>query len=308
MRAASHPRIVFSFGLLVRMPFTPLRHDPPVLQEADWKQVIGKVKATCETNGFEFRLSLSWPDYAATQVLALGGHSLHRLLLQLAAEGPMIDAPMPARSRAAVEEWIGMHRGELEGEKKKGHPFGFSFLDDPGNAGDALAPVRTGEERPRRRVRAFPGPSPDGDRRDRRGSTAHDPPGAEEAAAFARARGASPAPRGSGAGDAVGGSFTGTVAHETVPGPGEKHPFAARGASAAAENPSRGNPPVRADARGGDRMGCRGPRGRAWRRLRSRRCTGFHQHDPASPHPPDADLSRCRPTAWPRGCATTMCR
>lgn len=49
------PRMVFSFGLLVRMPFTPLRYDPPVLSEATWRPLAGKAKSICETNGFEFR-------------------------------------------------------------------------------------------------------------------------------------------------------------------------------------------------------------------------------------------------------------
>jgi hypothetical protein len=129
-RAASRPRIVFSFGLLVRMPFTPLRHDAPLLEESAWKQIVGKVKSICETNGFEFRLALSWPDYAATQVLALGGHSLDGLLLQLAGEEPMTSAPMPSRSRATVEEWIRTHREELAAEKGPGWVFGFPFLDD----------------------------------------------------------------------------------------------------------------------------------------------------------------------------------
>ena len=36
--AAAPPRLLFSFGLLVRMPGTPLRHDPPLLEEASWRQ------------------------------------------------------------------------------------------------------------------------------------------------------------------------------------------------------------------------------------------------------------------------------
>jgi len=67
-------RIIFSFGLLVRMPFTPLRHDRLFLDEAEWRQVIAPAKSACETNGFEFRLAVEWNEYAASQVLALGGH------------------------------------------------------------------------------------------------------------------------------------------------------------------------------------------------------------------------------------------
>lgn len=66
-------RVLFSAGLLVRMPGTPLEHDRLFLDEADFKPIIGPVKSACETNNFEFRLATGWADYAATQVLALGG-------------------------------------------------------------------------------------------------------------------------------------------------------------------------------------------------------------------------------------------
>jgi hypothetical protein len=74
-RRAANPslRVVFSAGFLVRMPGTPLEHDRLFLDEADFKLILGPVKSACETNNFEFRLAASWTDYAATQVLALGG-------------------------------------------------------------------------------------------------------------------------------------------------------------------------------------------------------------------------------------------
>ena len=74
-RRAANPslRVVFSAGFLVRMPGTPLEHDRLFLDEADFKPILGPVKSACETNNFEFRLATSWTDYAATQVLALGG-------------------------------------------------------------------------------------------------------------------------------------------------------------------------------------------------------------------------------------------
>jgi hypothetical protein len=123
-RAEAPPRLLFSFGLLVRMPFTPLRHDPPLLAEAGWRQGIGRVKSICETAGFEFRLALRWAEYAATQALALGGHSLHALLLRCAKAGSITAAGLSPAASAAVEEWIA---GELSGGKP---PSAFPFLDD----------------------------------------------------------------------------------------------------------------------------------------------------------------------------------
>ena len=136
-RAEAAPRLVFSFGLLVRMPFTPLRHDPPVLSEQAWRPVIGRAKSICETNGFEFRLSQAWADYAATQALALGGSSLYRLLLAIAARGCVTGDGLPQGAEKDVVDWIAGHAAELLSEKPAAHAFAFSFLET-GNSRRAL--------------------------------------------------------------------------------------------------------------------------------------------------------------------------
>jgi radical SAM superfamily enzyme YgiQ (UPF0313 family) len=130
MKAEAAPRILFSFGMLVRMPRTPLRHDPPLLEEPAWRQLDGRAKSICETNSFEFRLALPWPEYAATQVIALGGHSLHPLLERLAREGCVAEKGLSREGRNTIAEWVGAHHEELAGEKPRGHPFPFSFLED----------------------------------------------------------------------------------------------------------------------------------------------------------------------------------
>jgi hypothetical protein len=135
LRSASQPRIVFSFGMLVRMPFTPLRHDPPLFEETEWRPLIGRAKSICETNGFEFRLAMSWTQYRATQALALGGHSLHSLLLELAGEGCIDEKGLPGSGPARVDQWLAAHGGAIEKEKPPGYPFPFPFLDDEGVRG-----------------------------------------------------------------------------------------------------------------------------------------------------------------------------
>ncbi len=111
--AESPPRIVFSFGMLVRMPFTPLRHDGAILEESVWRPLAGRAKSACETSGFEFRLASEWSEYAATQSLALGGYDAHALL-----------------EWQPLDNWIAAHRAALEAEKPAGHPFAFGFLED----------------------------------------------------------------------------------------------------------------------------------------------------------------------------------
>jgi hypothetical protein len=126
-RAVAPPRMVFSFGMLVRMPFTPLRHDPLVLDETVWRQLSGKAKSICETNGFEFRLAMAWPEYAATQLLAAGGHEMHGLLQSLARQGAVTER---LAHGAAAEVNQALSAFGAAREKPLGHPFAFAFLDD----------------------------------------------------------------------------------------------------------------------------------------------------------------------------------
>lgn len=89
-------RVVFSFGLLIRMPFTPLRYDRLRLDEAEWKPIIGQVKSACETNGFEFRMAFDWPAYCVSQVLALGDTWLSDIVIALARRGYCFETRLPA--------------------------------------------------------------------------------------------------------------------------------------------------------------------------------------------------------------------
>ena len=127
------PRMVFSFGLLVRMPFTPLRYDPPVLSEATWRPLAGKAKSICETNGFEFRLSHQWPEYAATQVLGSSHPSLAGLLVDVSATGCVSSDGLPPDGLRVVEEWISARGGQLQAEEPRDRVFAFSFLETEGS-------------------------------------------------------------------------------------------------------------------------------------------------------------------------------
>ena len=77
------------------MPFTPLAHDRLFLEERDWEPLVREARAAVETVG-EFRLASSWPEYAASQVLALGGYWLHEPLAALAEAGLCYDRELPA--------------------------------------------------------------------------------------------------------------------------------------------------------------------------------------------------------------------
>jgi hypothetical protein len=133
-RAEAQPRTVFSFGMLVRMPFTPLAFDPVPLDEPAWRRIEGRLKSACETNGFEFRMAMGWTDWLFSQLAALGGYRVHGLLEALAGQGCVYDAELSREARPLIEAWCRDHPealAELAVEKPADHPFPFAFLQGP---------------------------------------------------------------------------------------------------------------------------------------------------------------------------------
>ncbi len=130
-RARRRVRVIFSFGLLVRMPFTPLRYDRLFLDEGEWRSLMGRVKSACETHGFEFRLAVPWDDYCASQVLALGGTWLHRPVVALAEQGHCYDLSLSPGYWDALRAWMearGYWTPEFLGAKGSEYPFALDFV------------------------------------------------------------------------------------------------------------------------------------------------------------------------------------
>ncbi len=126
-------RLVFSFNRLVRMPFTPLAHDRLFLEEGHWEPLLREAQAAVEGVG-EFRLASSWPEYAVSQVLALGGYWLHEPLAAMAAAGLCYDRKLPATAWRLLGSWLREHpreAGELVVEKPADHPFPLGFVRTP---------------------------------------------------------------------------------------------------------------------------------------------------------------------------------
>ncbi len=90
---AEHPgmRVLFSAGYLVRMPFTPLRAEPLILDRAVFRTVEERCRAAVEGAGFEFRVASDWNEYVADQLLVSGGYSLARGLEAAVREGCCFD-------------------------------------------------------------------------------------------------------------------------------------------------------------------------------------------------------------------------
>jgi len=124
-------RVIFSFGLLIRMPFTPLRYDRLILDEGAWRPLIGQVKSACETNGFEFRLAFDWPTYCVTQVLAMGGYWLVEPIVALAHKGYCFDTTLPPEYWDELKHWMtktGHWNDAFLGEKGPDYPFALEFV------------------------------------------------------------------------------------------------------------------------------------------------------------------------------------
>ena len=134
MRQRHNPgiRIVFSFGMLVRMPFTPLRYDRLMLDPEEWKGLVGPIKSACETNGFEFRLAVEWDEYCTSQALALGGYWLWEPLAELGRTGHCYDERLPDGYWERLREWMernGHFTQEFLGEKPEGYHYAYGFVN-----------------------------------------------------------------------------------------------------------------------------------------------------------------------------------
>jgi radical SAM superfamily enzyme YgiQ (UPF0313 family) len=124
-------RVVFSFGLLIRMPFTPLRYDRLFLDPQEVHPLIGQVKSACETNGFEFRLAFDWPVYCTAQVLAMGGHWLAEPMAALAEQGYFFDTTLPPGYWDELKGWMareGHWQDAFLGEKGPDYAFALDFV------------------------------------------------------------------------------------------------------------------------------------------------------------------------------------
>ncbi|OHD13625.1 MAG: hypothetical protein A2Z96_07005 [Spirochaetes bacterium GWB1_48_6] len=99
-------KILFSFGLLIRMPRTPLAFDKLFLEQKDWLPLIEGTKKVVEEAGFDFRLAFDATEYDFSQVLALGGYELHQLLQASAAAGIWYDRNLSPGAGHVLDTWL----------------------------------------------------------------------------------------------------------------------------------------------------------------------------------------------------------
>jgi hypothetical protein len=128
------PRLVFSFGRLVRMPNTPLRYDRLHLDRAAWDILTAALERTCQTHGFECRLAWSWDEYCATQLLAAADYRVAPLVVALARRGCTYDGRLPpayADRLLSAMTTAGGWTAASTAAKAPGHEFPFAFVQTP---------------------------------------------------------------------------------------------------------------------------------------------------------------------------------
>lgn len=114
-------RVVFSFGYLVRMPFTPLRKMELCLDRGRLESMGQRLGRVVEGAGFEFRLATDWDEYVADQMLVLGPYEMAAALESSARDGVAFDGTVPAKLGVALQKAI-RAQGGLSGDRLSG-PF-----------------------------------------------------------------------------------------------------------------------------------------------------------------------------------------
>jgi len=82
-------KLNFSFGYLVRMPFTPLRGAGLCLDRKRLQALAERLARIVESAGFESRLAAGWDEYVADQILVLGPYGMASALQAAGEAGVM---------------------------------------------------------------------------------------------------------------------------------------------------------------------------------------------------------------------------
>lgn len=130
-----HPtRMVFSFGYLVRMPHTPLRHDRLFLDREPLDYLTRNLERIVTRSGFEFRLAAGWSEYWASQVLVAADYRIAPVIATLAQEGWIYDGETTGAYADRLRESLpaaGIDLAALVQPKPADYEFPFDFVATP---------------------------------------------------------------------------------------------------------------------------------------------------------------------------------
>ncbi len=126
------PKMVFSVGRLVRMPFTPLAFDALHLDDSLYGPILDAVREIIEGHGFEFREPGYLDEYALSQVLALAPKGCFDLLCAMADRGYTYEQNLSKGAWSFARKFLsdaGSLGLEFFAEKPKDHVFAYSFVE-----------------------------------------------------------------------------------------------------------------------------------------------------------------------------------
>ncbi|MFA6844963.1 MAG: radical SAM protein [Sphaerochaetaceae bacterium] len=121
-------RILCSFGLLVRMPFTPLRYERLLLTEQEWEDVVSKVRQTVQSSGYEFRLTYPYEEYFLSQALVMTNQFIAPTLEKMARKGLVYDQSLPSGAWKFFCTEVKWNSSFIK-EKTEDYPFAYDFVD-----------------------------------------------------------------------------------------------------------------------------------------------------------------------------------
>ncbi|MCK9169384.1 MAG: hypothetical protein M0P01_03140 [Treponema sp.] len=124
----SPARILCSFGLLVRMPFTPLRYEKLLLTKKEWEPVVENIKQTVESAGYEFRLTYPYEEYFLSQVLVLTNYYAAPALIDFAGQDIVYDRTLPDGAWNLFVKHVPV-TPEFTAEKGADYKFAYSGID-----------------------------------------------------------------------------------------------------------------------------------------------------------------------------------
>jgi len=125
------PRLLFSAGYLVRMPFTPLRYAPLEFNREKLEGLSSQIQKAVETAGFEYRLAMDWEEYLADQMLVLGDYRLAEALETAAQKGILYDDGIRGDLLGIMTRFFSLDiqpGGTLLSEKTSEYDFPLSFI------------------------------------------------------------------------------------------------------------------------------------------------------------------------------------
>jgi len=121
-------RILCSFGLLVRMPFTPLRYEKLLMTQEEWKPVVEMIRRTTEMARYEFRLTYPYDEYFLSQALVMINRYTGTVLQEMAERDLFYDQVLSEGAWNFFREKTQLD-ASFSAEKDKNYHFAFDFID-----------------------------------------------------------------------------------------------------------------------------------------------------------------------------------